>query len=160
MILTVLIATSLTCPNEKNCQACIISEEKPICAFCYQSVLIDKKCKLVSKKQSIENCFLYGQKAGDDEQELTCESCGYGFNLQAGKCDECKIKDCAICEDVKECTACFNGKKLTKKGEEVSCSEENSEIANCEITNYSNEVKSRATRSFASKNDENHADCF
>lgn len=141
MILTMLVASALTCPNEPYCQSCFVGDEEPTCEFCYQSILIGKHCKLVTKKQSVANCLLYGQKPGDGEQELECESCVFGFNIQAGKCDECKIKGCAICENVNSCTACDNGKKLTKNGEVLSCSEENSEIDNCEITNYSSEAK-------------------
>ena len=161
MILTMLVASALTCPDEPYCQSCIVKNDENICEFCYQSILVDKKCKSVPKKQSIANCSVYGQKPGDGEQELECESCEYGFGIKEKKCDKCEIKGCAVCTDVKLCTACDNGKKPVEIEKVVSCSEEKSDTTNCEITIFKPEVKcDQCKKGFVLfLNKENQIDC-
>ena len=119
-----------SCPNERYCSQCDISTNQ--CLACDYQVLKNGRCHKSSRE--IPHCTQY-EITNHETDEVQCLFCEIGFGLDSdNKCVPCEIKDCGFCENSKGCLACKNGKKLKEKGENLMCTDEDSQVENCELS--------------------------
>ena len=109
VVLAVFLASAmvLACPNESGCRECgFDSQQKPVCLYCDFGYLDpDTKTCQNNIGEKISNCLTYKQMYNS----LACLECESGFFSDInGKCQPCSSKDCAICHDNGECSACKN----------------------------------------------------
>lgn len=134
ILLSILVAAALACPDEKNCLACSSKDNKSICAYCYLGwVDGEGRCVVLPLKERLDNCNLYNPKGKDAPS--SCANCKVGFFSEEGKCNACKVPGCAMCDKADTCKACSNGKKL-QLVPELKCLDAPSDVANCDVCDY------------------------
>jgi hypothetical protein len=110
---------ALGCPDEFGCREC---HPDSTCALCSRSFLQAGHCQSEGLSL-VADCEVYSADGH-------CQACLRGYFLSEGKCLDCEIENCAICEGGK-CLGCFHGVQVVdnrcEKGK-VPC-----ETADCSI---------------------------
>lgn len=128
----ILLTAVFACPDEPNCRQCEKVADQFKCRDCYLGwVDKDGKCQIKAAKERLEHCNNYEEPKQGVENK--CQVCDWGFSQLGGKCAQCKVEGCAICDvSVEECQGCLDGHKLKDK----KCIKEETEVPNCQICQY------------------------
>lgn len=132
LLALILLSAAVLCCPETNCVRCdVLPDSSRACQRCYHGFVKDKHCEL-TLQAPVEHCAYYAIKEVDGLKFAVCERCEWGFFLQNDKCRKCGDGNCAMCDAVGKCLACFKG--LTPDPVDPSrCSASQCDLRHCEV---------------------------
>lgn len=135
-LLSICLATILSCPDTPGCLQCEGAEGRKNCVRCFLGYPgADGKCVMVVGPQEVEKCATYRLATGSEQPEcLECRP-GFGFKIvdNVRTCVECAVSGCAICREFDQCVACQNSRLIRWENEAWVCSEEKVELPGCAV---------------------------